>query len=124
MGSRGNLLVGLTAVGLVVGTATTLWAETTQAVKLPVTIQDHLALAKSYEEKAAAYHQEATYHREMLEEYKHKVVVNPKSPYENPWLKKMRKHCEAIIQESERLAREMHTFAEWHRMRAAELEGR
>ena len=110
--------------GILVVAAAAAWAQAASDVSLPVTAADHTTLAASYQEKAAAYRQEAAYHRTMVEEYRQKVIVNPKSPMENPWLKSMRKHCQAIIQDSDRLAGEMDRFAQRHRMRAAELQGR
>jgi len=113
----------VTVIGLVLGAATVTWAQDTQAVKLPVTIQDHLALAANHEQKATEYRQEAAYHRKMLEEIRKKQAVSPKSSFW-PAYEKMRRHCEPIIRDAERLAKETDKFAEWHRMRAAELEGR
>jgi hypothetical protein len=100
---------------------------TTQAEQhpgvVPDTSEQHLEKAKRYEEKAAAYREDADEHRKMLAEYKKRVALNPKDRLENPWLKKMRVHCEKYIKEAEALARAADEFAEYHRFRAAELRG-
>lgn len=90
---------------------------------VPDTPEQHLEKAEQYKRKAAAYRQEAAEHRKMLAEYKKRVASNPKDVLENPWLKKMRVHCEKYIKEAEALAREADKFAEYHRLRAAELRG-
>ena len=110
------------AAALIVGAAAA-WAEMAPTVTLPATTRDHRALATRYDENAAAYHKEAAYHRAMLEEAGGTEWINPKAP-SHPRHEKMRTHCEPIIRDAERLAREREQFAEWHRMRAAELEGR
>jgi hypothetical protein len=97
-------------------------AEHDQGI-VPDTSEQHLEKAKRYEEKAAAYREDADEHRKMLAEYKKRVALNPKDRLENPWLKKMRVHCEKYIKEAEALAREADKFADYHRFRAAELRG-
>lgn len=94
-------------------------------VKIPNTPQDHLALAEEYRKKAAAYRAEAEMHRQMLEEYKKGVATGPagKAP-ENPYLKKMKAHCEGYIKKAEEMAKDADGFAQYHRWRAAELEGK
>jgi len=98
-----------------------------QAVAVPQTPDEHVARAKAYEDKAAAYRQEAAAHRKMLADYD-KAQGNPalesKTGKELPWIAKMRKHCESYIKEAERMAGEATRFAEFHRMRAAEMQGK
>lgn len=98
-----------------------------QAVAVPQTPDEHIARAKTYEEKAAAYRQEVATHRKMLADYD-KAQGNPalesKTGKELPWVAKMRKHCESYIKEAERMAGEATRFAEFHRMRAAEMQGK
>ena len=92
--------------------------------KVPETAADHLALAKTYQEKAAAYHKEAAEHKAMAEEYKKGVPGATKSGGENPWAKKMEAHCRAIAVDAEKLAKDDEKAAEFHTMRAKELQGK
>jgi len=100
--------------------------ETTGTVKPPETPKEHLALVDAYRKTAAAYLEDATTHRQMLETYKKRVAtpVDAKTPRENPWIKKMRLHCEEYIRDAENLAASAEKFAEFHTMRAAELQGK
>lgn len=94
-----------------------------QDAKVPVTAEDHLALSKSYAEKAAAYRAEAEYHRKMAEAYKKSVATSPKAP-PNPWVVKMEKHCQAIARDAEKLASDAQKAADYHTLRAKELQGK
>lgn len=100
--------------------------ETTDTVKLPDTPKEHLALADAYRRKAAAYREDATTHRQMLETYKKQVgtPADAKTGGEHGWIKKMRVHCEGYIRDAEALAASAEKFAEFHTMRAAELQGK
>jgi len=91
--------------------------------KVPQTAEDHITLAENYTKKAAGYRQDADEHRRMLKAYKSRIARVPKETLEDPWLKKMRLHCERYINEAESLAREADKFAEYHTLRAAELRG-
>ncbi len=66
MNTRVSMGVTVVVAGLLLGVPAARGAEA-PAVKLPETVQDHQTLAASYEQKAATYRQEATYHRAMLE---------------------------------------------------------
>lgn len=128
------LLAGsLCAAGGVVALAGRVAAQEGQArdkagpsVTVPQTSKEHTALAEAYRKKAASYREEADVHRRMLEAYKKQVAVptDAKTPVENPWLKKMRVHCEAYIRDAEALAADADSFAEFHTMRAAEMQGK
>jgi hypothetical protein len=91
---------------------------------VPESAADHLALAKSYKEKAAAYHKEAADHKTMAEAYKKSVPGPTKSAGENPWAKKMEAHCRAIAADAEKLAADAEKAAEFHTLRAKELQGK
>ena len=97
-------------------------SEGAQAPKVAVTAEDHLAKAAEYRKKAASYREEAAMHRKMYADYKMTVAINPKAP-ENPWLRKMREHCDRYIKDAEALAVDAEKFAEYHGFRAAELQG-
>ena len=92
--------------------------------KAPESAADHLALAKSYQEKATAYRKEAAEHKAMAEAYKKSVPPPPKSGGENPFAKKMEAHCRAIAADAEKLAADDEKAAEYHTLRAKELQGK
>lgn len=96
------------------------WAED---AKVPVTVADHMALAKQYADKAAAYTAEADSHREMAEAYKKSVATTPKAPA-NPWAVKMERHCRALAKDADKLAADAQKAADFHTLRAKELEGK
>ena len=86
---------------------------------------DHLALAQSYDQTAAEHRAVAAEHRKMIADTKEDARSFPnKTGIELGWVRKMREHCEAYITKAEAAAKEAERFAEYHRMRAAELQGR
>jgi hypothetical protein len=121
-----TLSVGsLLALGLSIPAMAQTKAATDAPAHVSETPSEHQALAEGYRKKAATYREEATTHRQMLESYK-KQVTNPpdvKSGRENTWVKKMRLHCEEYIRDADKLATDADKFADFHRMRAAELKG-
>jgi hypothetical protein len=97
---------------------------TAQEMKAPRTAQEHRDRAEKYQKTAAEYRQEAEAHRKMLDDYSNTVARNPKDSSENPYIKKMRLHCEKYIRAAENLAREAEEMAKYHTMRAKEMEGK
>lgn len=95
-----------------------------QEMKIPQTAKDHYELAERYQKKAAEYREEITMHKKMLAEYSKRVAKNPKDPGENPYIKKMRLHCEKYIRAAENLEQEAAEMAKFHTFRAKELEGK
>lgn len=91
--------------------------------KVPQTAEDHLALASQYREKAGGYRQLASFHREMAEAYRRSVAPPVKGQDENPWAKKMARHCQLLIDDAERMAAGADRAAEYHALRARELSG-
>lgn len=90
---------------------------------IPETPEAHFALAESYRAKAASYRAEAEEHRKMFADYERRTgspLHRVKTGWEEPWIKKMRKHCDGYIKEATRLAAEADSFAAFHRMRGAE----
>ena len=87
-----------------------------------VAIADHLALANSYEQKAAEQDAAIGHHQKMKKNYEKRFHVMKKANAPSK-VKEMEKHCDAIIQSAEALRNEYADFAKWHRMRAAELQG-
>lgn len=60
----------------------------------------------------------------MLADYKKEVPASPKAQTENPWIGKMRRHCEGLIQNAEQAAVDADKLAEFHELRAKEAEGK
>jgi hypothetical protein len=95
-----------------------------QEMKIPQTVQRRLDLAEQYQKKAAGYRQEIERHKKMLADYSKHVAKNPKDTGENPYIKKMRLHCEKNISDAENLAGDADEMAKFHTFRARELEGK
>ena len=92
------------------------------AADAPQAASDHLALAASYEQKAALQDALITEHTQMKKDYKGQFFVNEKlTPMSK--IQAMDDHCNAIIQDAQKVKDELLEFAKWHRMRAAELQG-
>ena len=108
-----RLLVAFTVALVLCGVASA------QEVKAPETAEDHLALAKQYDEKATMWNDEAAYHRSMATNYK-RFSKSPGSAT----IARMEKHCMAIVKEAEKLATEAAEMAKDHRLRAKELEAK
>jgi hypothetical protein len=96
-----------------------------QDAKVPDTAADHETLAKSYRDKAATFRKEVETHKQMAESYK-KSFVQPvdKTGKKNPWVAKMEKHCLMIAKDAEKLALDADKAAEFHELRAKELQGK
>ena len=96
-------------------------------VDVPRTAEEHLARADSYREKAAQLRREADAHRKMFVEYDKKQgspAMKNKMGRDEPWIAKMRQHCDSYIKEAEKMASEAEQFAEFHRMRGEEMRGK
>ena len=91
-------------------------------MKLPTTAEDHIDMAKSYEDKVAEWRKEAAYHREMAAAYK-KTRPDFKGGVRNPDAVTMEKHCAKIANDAEKLAADAEDTAKYHRLRAKELKG-
>lgn len=99
-------------------------SEDERTAKPPLTVEEHLALVERYKRRAAEYRKEADDHRKMLAGYRRDAAVLPnKTGREFPWFTKLRQRCEGYIQRADALADEAERFAEFHRMRARELQG-
>ena len=95
-----------------------------QEMKIPQTPQDHRDLADRYQKKAAEYRQEIEMHKKMLADFSKTVARNPKDTGENPYIRKMRLHCEKYIKATTSAAQEAEEMAKFHTFRARELEGK
>jgi hypothetical protein len=98
-------------------------AALAEDIKVPVTVADHMAMSKSYAEKATAYRAEAAYHREMAKAYA-REHPDRKSGARSPWTVEMEKHCQAIVKDAEKMATDAEWAAKFHEMHARELEGK
>lgn len=111
----------LTVIALALATAMPV-ARAADA-KVPETVAEHLAMSKSYVEKAAAWRAEAERHWRMAADFR-KSHPDRKSGARNTRAAEMDKHCSTLARDAEKLAADAEDFAKYHRMRAAELEGR
>lgn len=93
-----------------------------QDVVLPATAAEHEALAKKYREEAAGHRKSAAEHKKMADAYA-KSHYAPKTG-ENPWTVKMRKHCDALVKDYEKLASDAEMMADFHSARAKEIAGK
>jgi hypothetical protein len=129
-GLNRSILLGFALLLLLTGTTLSREAASLQEqnrsesteIKIPKTAQDHRELAEKYSSMATAYRQEAEEHRKMKEQYQKKVARNPKDP-EGLRMRKMRMHCDNIIRHAEAIAYEAERIAEYHKLRAREIEG-
>jgi hypothetical protein len=92
-------------------------------MKVPQTAADHEALAKTYESKAADYEKEAQFHRDMLADFK-KTRPETNKTGKRGDVAKMEQHCTTLIKDAEKLATDTKKSAEYHHLRAKELEGK
>jgi hypothetical protein len=102
------------------------FASTAKAEEKPGSQEDihkHLQIAASYEQKATEQNAEVELHQKMKKDYEARHYMLRKVGPPNDVLE-MNKHCNALIQAAEALRSEYLEFAKWHRMRAAELQGR
>jgi hypothetical protein len=117
---RNTLLATLMMI-LASGTAALALAD---EPKVPETAQDHMALAKGYQDKAAAYRKEVEEHQLMAAAYKKsKGDAQAARGQRNPFVVKMEKHCAALAKAAEKLAVDNEKAADYHTLRAKELQG-
>ena len=91
--------------------------------KLPETAAEHLAMSRSYLEKAATWRAEVALHREMAAAYR-KSHPDRKSGARSSWAVKMEAHCAALVKDARNAAADADELAKFHRLRALELEGK
>lgn len=118
---RKMIQTGLCAVALFVA-APALAGE----AKVPMTTEEHFALAKQYQSQAAAQRKEAQEHREMAAAYKKSGTASNSVAHgeKDPKIEKAVKHCDAIAKAAEKLATEAEKAAEFHTLRGKELQGK
>lgn len=111
------LLASVAFIGLAYTTA-----ASAEDVKIPQTAAEHEARAKTYQQQAEDYRKLAAEHKRMAAEYA-KAHPPTKAMPNAPWLSKMAKHCEMLVKDYEKLATDAEKAAEYHSMRAKELQG-
>ncbi len=87
---------------------------------VPQTVDEHVSMATAYDERAEAQAAVVKEHEDMRKAYN--TTVNDKTPA--IVREKMDKHCGAIIKDAKKLQDDFKAFAQWHRMRAAEIQGK
>jgi len=103
-------------------TASATFAE---EAKVPETAADHQALAKQYKDEAAQFKKVADEHRAMAEAYKKSFAAPAsKAGQKNPWVAKMEKHCAMLAKDADKVAADAEKAAEFHTLRAKEVEGK
>lgn len=91
--------------------------------KVPTTVAEHEALAKQYKGQAAQYKKVADDHRAMAAAYA-KAHPPTKGNVSNPWNDKMQQHCKALAADADKLAADAEKAADYHTLRAKELQGK
>ena len=98
-------------------------ASFAEDAKLPTTAAEHETLAKQYKEQTAQYKKVADEHRAMAAAYSaaHQPTNGPTA---NAGAVKMKKHCEAIAKDADKLASDTEKAADYHTLRAKELQSK
>ena len=94
-----------------------------EEAKAPETASEHEALAKTYQDKAAGYRQDADWHKAMAEAHTKKFPTS-KGGVKDARAVKMQKHCQAMVRTAEKLATDAEKAADFHTLRAKELQGK
>ena len=93
--------------------------------KVPTTVADHEALAKQYKDIAAQNKKIAEEHRAMAEAAKkNSMNAHAAQGQKDPNTEKMVKHCMALASAADKLAAEAQKSADYHELRAKELQGK
>ena len=113
----------LTASLAFVAFALTASASFAEDVKVPTTAAEHEALAKQYKEQATQYKKVAEDHRTMFAVYAaaHQPTNGPTA---NSGAVQMKKHCDALAKDADKLASDTQLAADYHIQRARELQGK
>jgi hypothetical protein len=91
--------------------------------KVPATPEEHQAMAAQYRDQAAQYKKLADDHRAMAAAYAQQHVPT-NGPTPNTEAVKMKKHCEAIAKDADKLAHDAEMAATYHEQRAKELQSK
>jgi hypothetical protein len=120
MNTKKHTLLAALAFVAFAFTATAAFAD---EAKVPTTAAEHEALAKQYQDQAAQYKKVADDHKAMAAAY---ATSHPdaKGGGKNPWNAKMKKHCEMLAKDAGKLAADSEKAADFHTMRAKELQAK
>ncbi len=101
-------------------------AAIADAPKVPTTVADHEALAKQYKDIVAQNKKVADEHRAMADAAKKSTLSSHAAAHgqKDPTTEKMVKHCMAIATAADKLAAAAQKAADFHDMRAKELQGK
>jgi len=91
-------------------------------IKIPQTAAEHESRAKSYRDQAAQYRKFAEEHKQMAAAYAAKRP-DIKGVGKNPAVEKMSKHCLMLAKDFEKLATDAEKLADFHDLRAKEIQG-
>jgi hypothetical protein len=114
-----NIVAGLAFAAFTLTAA----ASFADEAKVPTTAAEHEALAKQYKDQAAQYKKTADEHKAMAAAYA-KSHPDAKGGAKNPFNEKMQKHCKALAADADKLAADAEKAADFHTMRAKELQGK
>jgi len=114
-----TILTSLAFAGFVFAASTAFADE----AKVPTTAAEHDALAKQYKDQAAQYKKVAEEHKAMAAAYAN-AHPDAKGGAKNPFNEKMQKHCKSLATDAEKLAADADKAADFHTMRAKELQGK
>ena len=90
---------------------------------MPTTVAEHETLAKQYKDQAAQYKKVADDHKAMAAAYA--AVHQPTNgPTPNASAAQMKKHCALIAKDADKLAADAEKAADYHTLRAKELQGK
>ena len=103
--------------------ALTASASRADEMKVPTTTAEHDALAKQYREEAAQYKKVGDEHRAMAAAYA-KAHPDSKGSVKSPWNEQMKKHCEALSKDADKLSADAEKAADFHTARGKELQGK
>lgn len=92
-------------------------------VSIPETLDDHLKLATYYQDQAVGYRRISATHARMEQEYENRYP--PLKGGSRPgFAEEMIRHCRALMRDLDSLAKDSEDFSSFHRMRAAEMQGK
>ncbi len=94
--------------------------------KVPMTTEEHFALAKQYQDQAAAQRKLAQEHRDMAAAYKKSTINSQAAAHgqKDARVEKAVKHCDDIASAAEKLATADEKAADFHTFRGKELQGK
>ena len=124
-GTKSRLRTAVVAVAFV-AFAFAARASMADTPKIPTTVAEHEALAKQYMDIVAQNKKVADEHRAMAEAAKQSTKNAHAAAHgqKDPTAEKMVKHCTAIVAAADKLAAEAQKAADFHEMRAKELQGK